>query len=212
MDGVAAGSCADDAKASVRQNKIARGVFMGGLLVVQSTGTPAVRKGASDYGCTAGSANGRVRGEAGRIFETIFSWCGRSWPSPRVGCASEGIRGSRRRRGCAQRLRHIAARFGSRACCGFSWIGAGFSLHFSVFLMSASLTIAFIGTGVMGRSMAGHLQKAGHVLHVHNRTKAKATALLESGAIWHDSAGSAAAQADVVITMLGFPADVESSY
>ena len=78
--------------------------------------------------------------------------------------------------------------------------------------MSASLTIAFIGTGVMGRSMAGHLQKAGHVLHVHNRTKAKAAALLEAGAIWHDSAGSAAAQADVVITMLGFPTDVESSY
>ena len=78
--------------------------------------------------------------------------------------------------------------------------------------MSAPLTIAFIGTGVMGRSMAGHLQKAGHVLYVHNRTKEKAARLLESGAIWHDSAGSAAAQADVVITMLGFPTDVESSY
>jgi len=45
--------------------------------------------------------------------------------------------------------------------------------------MSASLSIAFIGTGVMGRSMAGHLQKAGHVLHVYNRTKEKAQALLE---------------------------------
>ena len=47
--------------------------------------------------------------------------------------------------------------------------------------MSASLSIAFIGTGVMGRSMAGHLQKAGHTLHVYNRTKDKAAALLEAG-------------------------------
>ena len=47
--------------------------------------------------------------------------------------------------------------------------------------MSASLSIAFIGTGVMGRSMAGHLQKAGHPLHVYNRTKDKAAALLEAG-------------------------------
>ena len=78
--------------------------------------------------------------------------------------------------------------------------------------MSASLSIAFIGTGVMGRSMAGHLQKTGHTLHVYNRTKEKAQALLDAGAKWHDSAGAAAAQADVVITMLGFPSDVDSSY
>ena len=73
-------------------------------------------------------------------------------------------------------------------------------------------SIAFIGTGVMGRSMAGHLQKAGHAVHVHNRTRAKAEALLEAGATWHDSAGSAAAAAEVVITMLGFPTDVEETY
>ncbi|PAW66049.1 MAG: oxidoreductase [Opitutia bacterium Tous-C1TDCM] len=78
--------------------------------------------------------------------------------------------------------------------------------------MSASLSIAFIGTGVMGRSMAGHLQKAGHTLHVYNRTREKAQALVEAGATWHESAGAAAAQADVVISMLGFPIDVETSY
>lgn len=78
--------------------------------------------------------------------------------------------------------------------------------------MSASLAIAFIGTGVMGRSMAGHLQKAGHTLHVHNRTREKAQTLVDAGATWHDSAGAAAAQADVVISMLGFPTDVETSY
>ncbi len=75
-----------------------------------------------------------------------------------------------------------------------------------------SLSIAFIGTGVMGRSMAGHLQKAGHTLHVYNRTKDKAQALIDAGAKWHASAGEAAAQADVVITMVGFPADVEATY
>jgi len=72
--------------------------------------------------------------------------------------------------------------------------------------------IAFIGTGVMGSSMAGHLLKHGHKLHVHNRTKAKAQSLLDAGAVWHDTPGSAASQADVVITMLGFPKDVEASY
>ena len=78
--------------------------------------------------------------------------------------------------------------------------------------MSSKAAIAFIGTGVMGRSMAGHLMAAGHALHVHNRTREKAQALLDSGALWHDSAGAAAAEAEVVVTMLGFPRDVEQSY
>jgi 3-hydroxyisobutyrate dehydrogenase len=73
-------------------------------------------------------------------------------------------------------------------------------------------SIAFIGTGVMGRSMAGHLQKAGHALHVHNRTKAKAQDLLDGGATWHDTPGSAAAQADFVFTIVGYPSDVEETY
>lgn len=64
----------------------------------------------------------------------------------------------------------------------------------------------------MGRSMAGHLLKAGHPLHVYNRTKEKAAALLEAGATWHDTAGAAAAVADVVITIVGFPSDVEATY
>lgn len=64
----------------------------------------------------------------------------------------------------------------------------------------------------MGASMAGHLLRAGHPLHVHNRTKSKAESLLAAGAHWHDSFGSAASEADVVITMLGFPSDVENGY
>jgi 3-hydroxyisobutyrate dehydrogenase len=78
--------------------------------------------------------------------------------------------------------------------------------------MPGKPAIAFVGTGVMGRSMAGHLMAAGHELHVFNRTRDKAKPLLDSGARWHDSAGEAAAQAEVVITMLGFPRDVEETY
>lgn len=73
-------------------------------------------------------------------------------------------------------------------------------------------TIAFIGTGVMGRSMAGHLLAAGHTLHVHNRTQAKARPLLDAGARWHDTPGAAAAQAEFVFTIVGFPQDVEATY
>lgn len=76
----------------------------------------------------------------------------------------------------------------------------------------ASHSIAFIGTGVMGRSMAGHLLKAGHTLHVYNRTKARADELVAAGARWHDTAGAAAAQADFVFTIVGFPQDVEDTY
>ena len=72
--------------------------------------------------------------------------------------------------------------------------------------------IGFIGIGIMGRSMAGHLLAAGHQLHVFNRTRAKADSLLAAGAHWHDDPGSVAAASDVVITMLGLPSDVEEVY
>jgi 3-hydroxyisobutyrate dehydrogenase len=85
-------------------------------------------------------------------------------------------------------------------------------LRFAHLMSSTQNTIAFIGTGVMGRSMAGHLLRAGHRLHVFNRTKEKAQPLLEAGAQWHDSAGSAAAAADFVITIVGYPSDVEKTY
>jgi len=72
--------------------------------------------------------------------------------------------------------------------------------------------IGFIGTGVMGCSMAGHLLKAGYPLHVHNRTKSRAEELLRQGAQWHDSPGSVAAVCDVVFTIVGVPSDVEQVY
>ena len=78
--------------------------------------------------------------------------------------------------------------------------------------MSEKAVIGFIGIGVMGRSMAGHLLSAGHAVHVYNRTKAKAQDLLDKGATWQNSIGDVASQADVVITIVGFPTDVESVY
>jgi 3-hydroxyisobutyrate dehydrogenase len=72
--------------------------------------------------------------------------------------------------------------------------------------------VAFIGLGLMGAHMAGHILAAGHPLHVYNRTRAKAKGLLARGATWHDDPGSAAAKADVVITMVGLPKDVEEVY
>ncbi|WP_018131654.1 NAD(P)-dependent oxidoreductase [Effusibacillus pohliae] len=73
-------------------------------------------------------------------------------------------------------------------------------------------TIGFIGTGVMGKSMASHLLKAGYPLLVYNRTRSKAEELVEMGAKWEQSVANLAAQADVVITMVGYPKDVEELY
>ncbi len=73
-------------------------------------------------------------------------------------------------------------------------------------------TVGFIGIGVMGRSMAGHLLDAGYSVHVYNRTQAKAQDLVDRGAQWQSSPGKVAAAADVIITIVGFPVDVESVY
>ena len=72
--------------------------------------------------------------------------------------------------------------------------------------------VGFVGTGVMGGSMAGHLMDAGYRLRVHNRTKEKAARLLDRGAAWCDSAGDVAEGADAVVTIVGYPADVERIY
>ena len=73
-------------------------------------------------------------------------------------------------------------------------------------------TIGFVGTGVMGKSMAKHLQQAGHPIHIYTRTKQKATDLMNNGAFQHDSVASLANASDVIITMVGYPKDVEDLY
>lgn len=73
-------------------------------------------------------------------------------------------------------------------------------------------TIGFVGTGVMGAAMADHLMDAGYSLRVYNRTRQKAEALIERGAVWCEEMGCVADGADAVITMVGFPSDVEECY
>lgn len=72
--------------------------------------------------------------------------------------------------------------------------------------------VALIGTGVMGRGMAKNLMKNGYRLLVYSRTRAKAEELIEAGAEWRNSPGEAAKDADAVITMVGYPHDVEEVY
>lgn len=72
--------------------------------------------------------------------------------------------------------------------------------------------VGFIGLGIMGSSMAGHVQAAGYELHVFNRTRAKADELVARGAVWHDRPGELAAACDAVISIVGMPDDVEALY
>ncbi|WP_299442059.1 NAD(P)-dependent oxidoreductase [uncultured Rhodospira sp.] len=72
--------------------------------------------------------------------------------------------------------------------------------------------VGFVGLGIMGLSMAGHIQAAGYPLHVFTRSRDKAAPLVDAGAEWHDDPAALAAACDVVITMVGYPADVEAVY
>ena len=76
----------------------------------------------------------------------------------------------------------------------------------------AKKRIGFIGLGVMGKSMAGHLLMAGHPLAVHTRTAGKAEGLVANGARWASSPAELAAESDIVITIVGYPVDVEAVY
>ncbi|MDR0137052.1 NAD(P)-dependent oxidoreductase [Metabacillus idriensis] len=72
--------------------------------------------------------------------------------------------------------------------------------------------IGFIGTGVMGKSMAGHLLRDGYPVLVYTRTKEKAAELIESGAVWKETIEELASQSDFILTMVGYPSDVEEIY
>ncbi len=68
--------------------------------------------------------------------------------------------------------------------------------------------IGWIGTGVMGSSMVGHLINAGFATTVNTRTKAKADGVLAKGAAWANSPKAVAEASDVVFSIVGFPSDV----
>jgi 3-hydroxyisobutyrate dehydrogenase len=75
-----------------------------------------------------------------------------------------------------------------------------------------STRIGWIGTGVMGLHMCGHLIRAGYNVTVFNRTREKALTLLNMGAKWADSPLSVARSSDVTFTIVGFPQDVRQVY
>ena len=74
------------------------------------------------------------------------------------------------------------------------------------------MRLGWIGTGVMGLQMAGHLQRKGNELFVYNRTKEKANPLIEKGATWCASPAEVGRRAEIVFSMVGFPSDVEETF
>lgn len=79
-------------------------------------------------------------------------------------------------------------------------------------LKKEQTVIGFIGLGVMGKSMAANLLKAGYPVVVFTRTKAKAQSVLEEGAMWGNSSKEVAEKANVIITIVGYPSDVREVY
>ncbi|MES9778658.1 NAD(P)-dependent oxidoreductase [Bacillus velezensis] len=73
-------------------------------------------------------------------------------------------------------------------------------------------TVGFIGLGVMGNSMAAHILEAGYPVLVYTRTKQKAEEILNKGAVWQETVKDLSEKADIIITMVGYPSDVEDIY
>ncbi|MEH7234924.1 NAD(P)-dependent oxidoreductase [Bacillus sp. JJ1562] len=79
-------------------------------------------------------------------------------------------------------------------------------------ILNENTVVGFIGTGVMGKSMAGHILSKGYKVLVYTRTKEKAADLVAQGAVWKKSVGEVAEEANVIITMVGYPHDVKDIY
>jgi 3-hydroxyisobutyrate dehydrogenase len=72
--------------------------------------------------------------------------------------------------------------------------------------------IGWIGTGVMGLSMCGHLMAKGHPATIYSRTRSRAQSLLDKGAVWADTPAGVAERSDVIFTIVGLPSDVRQVY
>ncbi len=72
--------------------------------------------------------------------------------------------------------------------------------------------VGFIGVGIMGKSMVRNLMKAGYELHIYARTKAKVEDVIREGAVFHETIADCVKDRDAVITIVGFPQDVEEVY
>ena len=74
------------------------------------------------------------------------------------------------------------------------------------------MRIGFIGVGVMGNGMVKNLLKHGFEVNAYTRTRAKAQPALDAGAQWRPNVRQCVQDADAVITIVGFPRDVEQVY
>ena len=72
--------------------------------------------------------------------------------------------------------------------------------------------IGWVGTGVMGLSMCGHLMAKGYPTTIYSRTKSRAQGLLDKGAVWADTPGAVAERSDIIFTIVGLPSDVREVY
>ena len=78
--------------------------------------------------------------------------------------------------------------------------------------MSESTRIGWIGTGVMGLSMCGHLQAKGYPTTIYSRTKSRAQALVDKGGVWADTPAGVSERSDIIFTIVGLPSDVREVY
>lgn len=72
--------------------------------------------------------------------------------------------------------------------------------------------IGFIGVGIMGKSMVRNLMKKGFELHIYARKRKKVEDVIKEGAIFHETIGECVSDVDAVITIVGYPKDVEEVY
>ena len=72
--------------------------------------------------------------------------------------------------------------------------------------------IGFVGLGIMGKSMTRNLMKAGYELHIYARTRAKVEDIISEGGVFHNSVGECAAAVEAMISIVGYPKDVEEVY
>ncbi len=72
--------------------------------------------------------------------------------------------------------------------------------------------LGFIGVGIMGKAMLRNLMRAGFAMHIYARTRAKVEDVIAEGAVFHDTIGGCVRECEALITMVGFPSDVEEVY
>ena len=78
--------------------------------------------------------------------------------------------------------------------------------------MTAKPAIGWVGTGVMGASMCGHILDAGYRVTVTTRTESKARGLIDRGAVWAGTPAEVAAASDISCAIVGFPEDVREVF